>query len=745
MASNLVIVESPTKCKTISRYLGDDFIVKATMGHISDLPEKKLGVNIENDFEPEYEVSKGKKKLIKELKKDAAGVETVFLAPDPDREGEAIAWHVAEAIGCAPEKIKRIQFNEITKSAIQDAINNPSEIDMSKVNAQQARRILDRIVGYKVSPVLWKLLYRGLSAGRVQSVALRIICEREDEIKAFIPEEYWSITAFMSEEGMKFQSKLHSLYGKKAVVSNEEEALAVEEMVQGKPFTVSDVVKTEKKRKPYPPFITSTLQQDAARCYGFSASKTMMVAQQLYEGIEVGKFGTVGLITYMRTDSTRISNEALAGAKEVISTLYDDRYQLKEPRQYGKSKNAQDAHEAIRPAHVDVEYAPLKIKQFLTEDQVKLYQIIWNRFIASQMADAVIDATRIDFKVEDAIFRTNGSVIKFDGFLAVYDESKESTGKEGEENVEGLLPDLKVDASLSPDAIEKKQHFTKPPARFSEAMLVRELEKLGIGRPSTYAQIINTLKKRQYVEVDKKRFSPTEIGYKVKEILIGQFKDIFEVGFTAEMEDKLDGVEDGTTEWIDIMKEFYTPFDEQLVEVTKELNNLKKQTQEETEKECPECKEHKLIIRWSRNGKFLACPGFPKCKYTESLEEDEVLEETDEICESCGSKMMIVKRGGRKFIGCSNYPECKNTKPITTGVPCPEEGCDGELTERTTRRGKVFYGCSNFPKCKHALWDKPIAEKCTECGHPILVEKSTKAKGDFKQCPSCKAEFELDK
>ncbi len=738
MGKKLVIVESPTKCKTIGRYLGAEYIVKATMGHVSDLPERELGVDLENEFLPKYVVAKGKKKLITELKKDAKESDTIYLAPDPDREGEAIAWHVAEAIKADPSKLKRIQFNEITQSAIKEAIRNPHDIDMNKVNAQQARRVLDRIVGYKISPILWKTLYRGLSAGRVQSVALRIICEREREIEGFVPEEYWTVTADMRYQGIPFLAKLHSVDGKKTVISNEEQAALIEQAVVGKPFIVSDVVKKEKKRKPYAPFITSTLQQDAARKFGFSAAKTMMVAQQLYEGLELGALGTVGLITYMRTDSTRISSEALEGAKSVIAELFDKPYHIKEARYYGKSKNAQDAHEAIRPSYVTLDHAPNRIQDYLSKDQLRLYELIWKRFLASQMPDAVIDATRIDMNVANATFRSNGSVIKFDGFLAIYEESKES--KDGEENDNGVLPDLKVDTSVDPEKIVKKQHFTQPPARFSEAMLVRELEKKGIGRPSTYAQIIDTLKKRNYVEVDKKRFTPTEIAFKVIDILVAQFKDVLEVGFTADMELKLDAVEEGSVEWINVLKEFYAPFEQQLTAVTGRLKELKEEHQEITDKECPGCGEHKLIVRWSRNGKFLACPGFPKCRYTESLE-PEVREETDKLCEKCGSPMVIISRGGSKFLGCSTYPECKNIKSVTTGIKCPTEGCEGELVERKTKRGKVFFGCNAYPKCRYATWDKPLQEDCPSCGHKILVEKETKAKGLFKMCPECKTEF----
>ncbi len=743
MGKKLVIVESPTKCKTIGRYLGADYIVKATMGHVSDLPERELGVEVENNFLPKYVISKGKKKLVTELKKDAASADIIYLAPDPDREGEAIAWHVAEAIEADPAKVQRIQFNEITEGAIQDAIRNPSQIDMNKVNAQQARRVLDRIVGYKISPILWKTLYRGLSAGRVQSVALRIICEREQEIQGFNPEEYWTITAQLAYEEIRFAAKLHSIDGCKAEITNEEQAFAVEKSVAGKPFIVSDVVKKEHKRKPAPPFITSTLQQDAARKYGFSAAKTMMVAQQLYEGVDLGAAGTVGLITYMRTDSTRISNEALEGARTVLTEIFDDeRYLVGEPRQYGKSKNAQDAHEAIRPSYVSIDYAPNRIQDSLTKDQRNLYELIWKRFLASQMSDAIIDATRIDLACANTVFRANGSVIKFDGFLAIYEESNEAK-EDGEEEENGVLPDVPSAASVESKDVAKKQHFTKPPARFSEAMLVRELEKQGIGRPSTYAQIIDTLKKRNYVDLDKKRFIPTEIAFKVTEILVKEFNGVVEVNFTADMELKFDSIEEGCIPWEEVMRQFYGPFEEQIIAVTARLKELKDIYQETTDKLCPGCGEHNLLVKWSRNGKFLACPGFPKCRYTESLE-PEVREETDKVCEKCGAPMVVITRGGSKFLGCSNYPECKNIQTATIDIKCPIEGCEGDLVERKTKRGKVFFGCSLYPKCTYATWDKPVNEPCPECGHKILVEKSSKAKGKTHKCPECTYELILD-
>ena len=543
MAHNLVIVESPAKCKTISKYLGKDYSVMATMGHIIDLPEKEFGVDLEDNFKPKYTVSKGKSRVLKTLKDEAADAQTVFLAPDPDREGEAIAWHVAESISKSNSNIKRVLFNEITKKAVLSAIENPGEIDMNKVNAQQARRILDRIVGYQVSPILWRTVFRGLSAGRVQSVALRLICNREDEIKAFKQEEYWSLEALLEYNGSQFWTKLLHVNGKKAVLPNGEVVKAIMERVATKDFVVSDIQRTEKSRKPFAPFITSTLQQEAARKLNYSATKTMIIAQQLYEGLELGALGSMGLITYMRTDSTRIADEAITSSRSVVTALYGKAYIPDAPRVYAKSKNAQDAHEAIRPSQVSVDFAPDKVKEYLSNDQYGLYELIWKRFLASQMSNALFDATRIDVSVDNCVFRATGSIMKFDGFLALYDEAVEDGQENGDGEGNGRLPEIAVGGRCPLQKLLDKQHFTQPPPRYTEATLVRELEDKGIGRPSTYAQIIDTLKRRKYVTVDAKRFFPTEVGFMVKEILVKQFADVFEVGFTANLENSLDKIE----------------------------------------------------------------------------------------------------------------------------------------------------------------------------------------------------------
>lgn len=745
MAKHLVVVESPAKCRTISKYLGKDFAVRATMGHIIDLPEKELGVDLEHDFAPKYIPSKGKKKLLMELKDDASRVEDVFLAPDPDREGEAIAWHVAETIKDDNPNIHRVMFNEITKRAVLAAMENPREIDRNKVNAQQARRILDRIVGYKVSPILWSTVYRGLSAGRVQSVALRLICEREEEIQAFKQVEYWSIIGNFSYESSMFSAKLINVDGKKAsdtdnpLLPNGNAAQAIIDRVAGKPFHVKDIQKTEKSRKPYAPFITSTLQQDAARKLGFSAAKTMMVAQQLYEGLELGDLGSMGLITYMRTDSTRIAQEALTDARKVITTLYSEKHLPAAPRFYGKNKNAQDAHEAIRPSQVNLEFAPEKMKQYLSKDQYRLYELIWKRFLASQMENAIFDSTRIDVTAEGCVFRANGSIMKFEGFLALYDEAVEENSDPNEGNNE-RLPEIPNNSLIKAHDFIPKQHFTQPPPRYSEALLVRELEDKGIGRPSTYAQIIDTLKRRKYVGLENRRFIPTELGFMVKNILVKEFTDIFDVGFTAEMENSLDKIETGDADWVHILKEFYRPFSGRLDSVKQNVKDIRAKNQEVTDRICPECKQHPLVIKWSRNGRFFACQGFPACKHTEPLEKSEPIK-TDELCDKCGAPMVILTVHGNKFMGCSRYPDCKNTKSLSTGVNCPEKGCSGYLVERKTKRGKVFYGCSAYPNCKFASWNKPINQECPNCKYPVLLVHESKRKGTTLKCLSCKSEF----
>ena len=748
MAKHLVIVESPAKCKVISKYLGKDYAVKATMGHIIDLPEREFGVDIDDGFKPKYTVSKGKTRVLSELKSVAAKAESVFLAPDPDREGEAIAWHVANSIAGEDCVVKRVMFNEITKKAVLAAFNAPRDIDMNKVNAQQTRRILDRIVGYRLSPILWQTVFKGLSAGRVQSVALRLICEREDEIKAFVQREYWSIHGIFDHKGTNFSAKLISVDGRKSVgkdgedplLPNEAAAKAVLARLDKEKFAVTDVKKTQKSRKPYPPFITSTLQQEAARKLSFSAAKTMMVAQQLYEGLELGALGSMGLITYMRTDSTRIAAEAIHDARTVIKKMFNEKHLPSSPRFYGKSKSAQDAHEAIRPSQVNLDFAPDRVKQFLSRDQYRLYELVWKRFLASQMENALFDSTSADISAAGCVFRANGSIMKFEGFLALYDESVEDTADTGEGQNE-KLPELQTGDAVTNSKLVDKQHFTQPPPRYTEASLVRELEDKGIGRPSTYAQIIDTLKRRKYTNVEARRFFPTEVGYMVKNTLVSEFPDVFDVGFTADMELTLDKVEAGDADWIKVLDDFYTPFADRLEVVKKSVKSLRAQNQEVTDKRCPECDEHFLVVKWGKNGKFLACPGFPNCKHTEALERTAAVP-TDETCEKCGMPMVIITMNGNKFLGCSHYPECKNARPLSLGVNCPQNGCDGNVVERRTRKGKVFYGCNKYPSCNFASWDKPVDKKCEKCGNAYMVQKESKRKDKEATifCPACKPE-----
>ncbi|HAJ78617.1 MAG TPA: type I DNA topoisomerase [Fibrobacteres bacterium] len=743
MAHYLVIVESPAKCKTISKYLGKEYSVMATMGHIIDLPEKEFGVDIEHDFKPQYTVSKGKSKILKALKEEAAEADLVYLAPDPDREGEAIAWHVAESISKINSNIKRVSFNEITKNAVLGAIEHPGELDMNKVNAQQARRVLDRIVGYQISPILWRTVFRGLSAGRVQSVALRLICNREDEIKQFKEIEYWSLHAYLSCDEKQFCAKLYSVDGKRVDKHEIPDAAYTQNIikrVKDEKFSVNDIQRTEKTRKPFAPFITSTLQQEAARKLNFSATRTMVIAQQLYEGLELGELGSMGLITYMRTDSTRIADEAVIGAKKLIADQFGERYMPAAPRVYAKNKNAQDAHEAIRPSQVSMEFSPEKVKKHLSKEQHNLYELIWKRFLASQMQNAIFDSTRVDISAAGCVFRATGSIMKFDGFLALYDEAVEDAQENGASEDNERLPDLSVGKMCDLRKLIDKQHFTQPPPRYTEASLVRELEDKGIGRPSTYAQIIDTLKRRKYVNVENKRFFSTEVGLMVKDILVKQFADVFDIGFTAAMERNLDKVEMGQSEWVSTLREFYEPFQKRLEIVTTNIKAIKAQNQEITDRICPECKKFPLVIKWSKNGRFFACQGFPACKHTEPLEKIDPVP-SDEICDKCGAPMLILTINGKRFLGCSKYPECRNTKSLTTGIACPREGCTGFLIERRTKRGKTFYGCNAYPKCTFATWDMPVARKCEQCGFPILVYKDTKLKGRYHLCPHCKAEY----
>ncbi len=713
MGKSLVIVESPAKAKTINKILGKDYLVMASIGHINDLPKSKLGVDIEHGFNPDYVTIKGKGNTIKDLKKAGKSADRIYLAPDPDREGEAIAWHIADEIDKKREKTQRVLFNEITEKAIKEAIAHPIELDRNKFEAQQARRVLDRLVGYQVSPILWDKVRRGLSAGRVQSVAVRIICEREREIQAFVPKEYWSVEAELQcpagegAEPTPFRAKLARRDGDKIEIGSEDEANTVLSELEGETYTVTDVKKRETRRRPAAPFTTSKLQQEAARKLGFTAKKTMTIAQQLYEGVDIGAEGPVGLITYMRTDSTRISGEAIAAARTYIESTYGADYLPPGPNIYKTKKKSQDAHEAVRPTYLD--HGPDSVKAHLSRDQLRLYTLIWNRFIACQMAPAIIDQTRVEITAGRYLFAASGSVIKFQGFMAVYIE-----GKDVEEEAEGVLPSIEQGTVLEFLGIFPAQHFTQPPPRYTEASLVKELEEKGIGRPSTYAAIISTIQDREYVEKEKTQLKPTELGFLVTDLLIESFPEILDVEFTANLEEELDMIEEGQVEWKKTMEEFYSPFKERLEKARTGMKNVKAE-EVPTDIVCEKCSKP-MVIKWGRKGKFLACSGYPECRNTADFTTDEdgkvvvverVEETTDEVCPKCSSPMIVKSGRFGRFLACTRYPECKTTKPMSTGVKCENEGCNGTLVERRTKRGRVFYGCSNYPKCDFATWKLP--------------------------------------
>ncbi len=747
MAKNLVIVESPAKSRTLSRFLGRNYSILSTIGHLVDLPRSKLGVDPENNFKPDYTVIKGKEKVLAELKKAARKADTIFLAPDPDREGEAIAWHVANNLTRTKARICRVAFNEITKAAVTGAIKNPRDIDLHLVDAQQARRVLDRLVGYMVSPFLWKTVARNLSAGRVQSVALRLVCEREVEIGKFVKEEYWRILADLAKTSREsFRAALFKIAGKtvvkagegnqnKVVIGSGKEARAIETDLKKQKFEVVEIKRSERIRRPSAPFITSTLQQEAAKVYGMSPKRTMAIAQALYEGIELGQEGPVGLITYMRTDSTRIAGEALKAVRSHIKRGYGEPYLPSKPRFYGKRKQAQDAHEAIRPTHLSL--PPAQVRQNLTPQQFKLYRLIWNRFVASQMKDAVYDVETVDIKAGKYLLRAKAQRLRFDGFLKIYHEEREADENGNGDNGAESLPDLSEGEKPKLKKVEAIQSFTKPPVRYSEAMLVKRLEADGIGRPSTYAMIISTLKDRKYAELVEKKLSPTDLGTTVSKILVEHFPRIFNVKFTAGMEKELDLIEEGKDDWVDVIRSFYEPFSEQLEDLKGKERAIKASMVEKTDIKCPKCGEA-MVIKWGRNGRFLACSGWPECKSTQPLPEEAAKNKTDEKCEKCGSPMVIKTGRFGRFMACSAYPDCKNTKPLTLGMKCPRKGCSGKVIEKTTRTKRVFYGCTNYPKCDFASWDKPVAKTCPVCKSPYMLEKTSKVKGEFLRCPECK-------
>ena len=745
MGKSLLIVESPTKVNTLKKIVGKDFIIKASVGHLKDLPKKKLGVDVDNDFAPEYITIRGKGKILQELKTAAKKCDMIYLAPDPDREGEAIAHHIGNEVARFTKgKIVRVTFNEITKKAVLEAIKNPTELNHNRVNAQQARRILDRLVGYKISPILWKKVHRGLSAGRVQSVALRIVCEREREILAFEPREYWSITLELEgSEKPQFQAKLFKIDGDKAEVANKAEADEILKGLEGAKPVLEDIVKKERKRNPSAPFITSTLQQEASRKLNFSPKKTMMLAQRLYEGIAMGRKGTVGLITYMRTDSVKLSDQALEEVRAFIPERYGKEFLPGTPNLYKSKKSAQEAHEAIRPTDVLLE--PSTIKESLEKDMFRLYQLIWSRFVSCQMVPAVLDTTQFDVKMGKFLFRSNGSILKFAGFMKVYVESQDdekgdavqSSGKADDR----LLPALKKGEELKVQEVLPEQHFTQPPARFSEAMLVKELEDKGVGRPSTYAATISVIKDRDYIQNVDRRLQPVELGFMINDLLVENFPDIMTTEFTSKMEEQLDDIEAGKLEWVDALRSFYTPFKADLEKAEEKMKDFKAQV-EETDEVCEKC-DQPMIIKWGRFGKFMACTGYPECKNTKDLggkgdsEDGAKDDEVEGNCDKCDSPL-IMKRGRfGKFIACSNYPECKFTKPIGLGISCPEEACEGEIAARRSKKGRTFYGCTKYPDCKFTSWDKPVAEACPECKNPFLIEKWKKNEDPSTLCPSC--------
>ncbi len=787
----MVIVESPAKARTIEKYLGKEYFVRASAGHVRDLPPRTLGVDIKDGFRPTYRVIPDKERIVQSLRKEARSAGSVYLAADPDREGEAICFHLAEVLDGGGERpVLRVLFNEITKTAILEAFKHPAAIDTNKVEAQQARRILDRIVGYKVSPLLWQKVRKGLSAGRVQTVAARLIVDREREIRAFRPEEYWDFRARLTGKAPpSFVAKAFRHQGKKFKISNQEESDRLFEELQDADFVVRRIDKKERKRRPVPPFITSKLQQEAVRRLGFSVKKAMTVAQRLYEGIELGDEGSVGLITYMRTDSIRVSDAALEDVRGYIQSRFGPDYLPGQPVRYRSKKGAQDAHEAIRPTAVGRE--PDSIKPFLGRDELRLYTLIWNRFVASQMEPALFDQTEILIEAGRAEFKAVGSILRFDGFLKVYRAEEEEEKEGGEEGL--LLPDVEAGEKLRVEEILREQKFTQPPPRYNEASLVKALEEKGIGRPSTYQQILSVILTRDYVSKEEGRFVPTELGEIVNDLLVDHFDEIFDYDYTAKLERDLDDIEDGKARWTDALDAFYAGFKQKLGAARTEMRNLRREEAPSGEV-CEKC-GGPMVIRWGKFGRFLACGDFPRCRNSRELaaegESGGGSDLNGEACDKCG-KPMVLKKGrfgpflscsgfpscrntrkllqvdgrtvapveapvgescptcgaelvskvGRygRFVACRNYPECRYVKPVGTGVGCPECG-EGELLERKSRRGRVFYGCGRYPECRFVTWQKPLPEACPDCGSAFLLEKTTKRDGTERFCPNRECGF----
>jgi DNA topoisomerase-1 len=759
MAKNLLIVESPAKTKTLKKFLGRNYAVEASVGHIRDLVKKGKDFGIGENYEPRYEVLAAKKDVVKKLRQAAKAADTVYLAPDPDREGEAIAWHIAEVLDKDPAAVRRVTFNEITKGAVLKALESPGQIDLRKVDAQQARRILDRMMGFRLSPLLWEKIKQGLSAGRVQSVALKMVCERQEEIEAFQPEEYWLLGADLkADQPPPFSTRLLRIDGRKAEVGNGEDAARIVRDLQSGRFVVGKVERKESKQRPSPPFITSRLQQEAARRFGFSVKRTMGLAQALYEGRDIGDRGSVGLITYMRTDSTRVAEEALVAVRDVIAATYGKGSLPDKANRYQSKKGAQDAHEAIRPTTFDL--PPDAVKDFLAADELKLYKLIWDRFIASQMLPAVFDVTQVDVENGIYVLRATGRVMKSPGFLAVYreapDEDAPAEGAEGGESGDSAaLPPLREGQTLELLQVSSEQKFTQPPAQYSEATLVKALEENGIGRPSTYATILATLTDRSYVDKVEARFRPTPLGKIVNEMLQKGFHDIINEGYTAALEEQLDRIEDGEIDWRNALREFDEKFTHDLETAGEQMPNVKKEGIPLGET-CP-LDGGQLLMRFGRYGAFIACSNYPECKYTRNLDEaaaDPAAAATGEAvapaaeeeippCEKCGRPMALRRSRFGVFYGCTGYPECKNLRktgpakpaaePKPTGVTCSECG-KGEMLEKSSRRGKTFWSCSRFPDCKFALWKKPIPKECPDCGAAFLLEKTTKKSGTQYVC-----------
>ncbi|GAB6094615.1 type I DNA topoisomerase [Desulfatiferula olefinivorans] len=749
MSKPLIIVESPTKVKTLKKYIGKQFNITATSGHIKDLPPKEIGIDIEDGFKAKYQNIKGKANIIKSLKAAADNASDVYLAPDPDREGEAIAYHTADILKKKDRIFHRVLFHELTPKGINEALSRPLTLNVDKYNAQQARRILDRLVGYQVSPILWRKIQGGLSAGRVQSVAVRIICERERAIQAFIPEEYWSITAdLLGDTPPPFQAKLTKKDGKKIKIGDQDTAMAVTRELETQDYRVDKITKKTTRRNPLPPFTTSKLQQDAINRLKFTAGKTMLVAQQLYEGIELGPGEPVGLITYMRTDSTRIADDAANEAIAFINERFGSDYAIDKPRFFKNKNKVQDAHEAIRPT--SVHNTPEALAPYLDKAQLDLYTLIWRRFLASQMKEALIDQNTLSIEAGPYTLSLTGSTVRFPGFMTLYMSTEAEKEKE-EDGRKQVLPDLSEGMRLTLQKLEPKQHFTMPPPRFSEASLVKELEENGIGRPSTYASILSTIRSKGYVELVNKYFRPSELGFIVNDLLVANFSDVFDIAFTARMENNLDRVESSEMDYKKLLEDFYSPFSVEL-EKAKDTMVSVKGVGLDTGLSCPSCKTGKLHIKIGKNGTFIACNNYPDCTYSRNYERDEkgVIHPVEpsfelaegKVCSKCGKPMLIKQGRYGEFLACSGYPECKNTQSAhadtgpgaSLGVPCPTSGCTGEIVEKQSKRGKVFYGCNKYPDCTFASWDKPVNQPCPRCGAPYLVEKTSKREGTYLKC-----------